>query len=64
MEKKLSSGTLFDSIKNNIGYVPEDRKRLGFIPLLDIKQNLSLPSLYWISTMGWINMIEQLRIGK
>jgi len=54
----------FDAIRNSIGFVPEDRKRLGFVPLFDVKQNLALPSLYWITRMGWIERKKQLAIGE
>ncbi len=54
----------FDAIRNNVGYVPEDRKRLGFVPLFDVKTNMSLPSLYWISRMGWIEQRKQQAIGE
>ncbi len=53
----------FEAIRHNIGYVPEDRKRLGFVPLFDVKQNMSLPSLYWIARMGWIDQKKAQSIG-
>lgn len=34
-----------DAVANGIGYVSEDRKKLGFIPQLSVKQNLTLGSL-------------------
>ncbi|MBE9464196.1 sugar ABC transporter ATP-binding protein [Dyadobacter subterraneus] len=34
-----------DAVANGIGYVSEDRKGLGFIPQLSVKQNLTLASL-------------------
>jgi len=55
----------FEAIKDKIGLVPEDRKRQGIIPLLDIKENISLPSLYWISnSIGFIDFIRALKISK
>ena len=54
----------FDAIKSSIGYVPEDRKRLGFIPLFGVTQNLSLPSLVWLSTLGWVNHVKQLELAN
>jgi len=41
-----------DAIKQGIGYVSEDRKALGFIPELSVKQNISLSSLLNYSK-GW-----------
>jgi inositol transport system ATP-binding protein len=40
------------AIKNGIGYVSEDRKALGFIPELSVKENISLSSLSNYSN-GW-----------
>jgi ribose transport system ATP-binding protein len=54
----------FNAISHGIGYVSEDRKIFGFVPLMDIKENITLPSLKWLSTMGWVNLKEQLRIAK
>ncbi len=53
----------FEAIRHSVGYVPEDRKRLGFIPLFGVKQNLSLPSLTWISTLGWVNRRKQAELA-
>ncbi len=51
------------AIKYKIGYVPEDRKRLGFIPLFGVTRNISLPYLPWISHLGWVNQKKQLAIA-
>jgi len=44
-----------DAIKAGIGLVPEDRRKDGFVPLMSVRENLTLPSLPWINTKGWIN---------
>lgn len=44
-----------DAIKNGIGYVSEDRKALGFIPALSIKENISLSSLAKLSKAWFVN---------
>lgn len=41
-----------DAISAKIGYVSEDRKGLGFIPTMSVKQNISLTSLPKYSN-GW-----------
>jgi len=41
-----------DAIREGIGYVSEDRKALGFIPELSVKDNISLSSLLNYSK-GW-----------
>jgi inositol transport system ATP-binding protein len=49
-----------DAIREGIGYVSEDRKALGFIPELSVKDNISLSSLLNYSK-GWFidTKIEQ-----
>ncbi|MFY7908171.1 MAG: sugar ABC transporter ATP-binding protein, partial [Emticicia sp.] len=44
-----------DAIKNGIGYVSEDRKALGFIPSLSIKENISLSSIANFSKAWFVN---------
>ncbi len=48
-----------DSIKLGVGFVSEDRKALGFIPQMSIKDNISLSSLKKFSKMGFVNIDEQ-----
>ncbi len=43
--KKASIKSPRDAIRQGIGYVSEDRKRLGFIPGLSVKYNMTLASL-------------------
>ena len=55
----------FDAIKEEIGFVPEDRKRLGIVPLLNIKENIALPSLPWISNItGWVDSNKELNLAN
>jgi inositol transport system ATP-binding protein len=61
-----------EAIRQGIGYVSEDRKGWGFVPMLSVKENLSLSSLRQFARNGWINtqtetentekMAHQLRI--
>lgn len=48
-----------DAIKNGIGYVSEDRKALGFIPALSIKENMSLSSLVDFSKVWFVNSTNE-----
>lgn len=48
-----------DAIKNGIGYVSEDRKALGFIPALSIKENISLSSLANFSKAWFVNSSDE-----
>ena len=43
-----------DAIRHGIGYVSEDRKRLGFIPDLSVKYNITLSSVSKHAKGGWI----------
>ena len=44
-----------NAIKNGIGYVSEDRKALGFIPALSVKENISLSSLVNFSKSWFVS---------
>ncbi|MEW5815067.1 MAG: sugar ABC transporter ATP-binding protein, partial [Spirochaetota bacterium] len=54
-----------DAIKNEIVLVPEDRRTLGIISTLDVRKNLSLPSLNNLCNFGFVkqkaemNLVEQ-----
>ncbi|MDF1477517.1 sugar ABC transporter ATP-binding protein [Leifsonia sp. H3M29-4] len=43
-----------DAVEAGIAYVPEDRKRDGLVPQLSVKDNISLPVLGEVATIGWI----------
>jgi len=49
--KKLKINSPTDAINNNIGLVPEDRKLLGLITKLNVRDNLTLAKL---RDMSWI----------
>lgn len=44
-----------EAIKHGIGFVSEDRKTLGFIPQLSIKENITLASLNNYSKLGFVS---------
>ena len=48
-----------DAIKLGIGFVSEDRKALGFIPQMTVKENISLSSLKRFSKIGFVNAKEE-----
>ena len=50
-----------DAIKHGISYLSEDRKRFGLVLMMDIKNNITLPSLFEISKLGIINENEAIR---
>lgn len=53
-----------DAIRNGIGYVSEDRKALGFIPALSIKENISLSSLGNFSKTWFVNSSNEYEATK
>ncbi len=48
-----------DAIKLGIGFVSEDRKALGFVPQMTVKENISLSSLQRLSKIGFVNTKEE-----
>lgn len=48
-----------EAIENGIGYVSEDRKELGFIPAMSIKENISLSSLANFSKAWFVNSTNE-----
>lgn len=48
-----------NAIKNGIGYVSEDRKALGFIPALSVKENISLSSLANFSKVWFVQSTNE-----
>ena len=57
--RKISVKEPSDALKQGIAYVPEDRKRDGFVPLMSICENVSMSSYQKISRAGVINNSEQ-----
>lgn len=50
-----------ESVKSGIGLITEDRKKDGFISVLDIKSNMTLASLEKFNTAGFIQQIREER---
>lgn len=51
--KKVTLKSPYEAIAHGIGYVSEDRKGLGFIPGLSVRENITLASLS-NHTKGWL----------
>ena len=58
-DKNIQIKSPSDAIKNGIGYVSEDRKSLGFIPELSVRQNVTLCSLSQHRKGIFINNISE-----
>lgn len=54
-DEKVTIQSPKDAMKLGIGYVSEDRKALGFIPHLSVKQNISLSSLSGLSNKWFVS---------
>jgi len=54
----------FDAIANGIALVPEDRRILGLIHLLDVRKNLTLPHLKALSKSLFINNWEEQKLVR
>ena len=54
--------TPFQAIENGVALVPEDRRILGLVQVLDVRKNLTLPILRKISNSLFINSQEERRL--
>jgi len=64
-EEKVLIKSPADAINKGIGFVPEDRQSQGLIPLMSIKENITLPVLDRISQSKVIKVKEERKIvGK
>jgi ABC-type sugar transport system ATPase subunit len=54
--KPLAGGSPAAAMRAGLGFVPEDRKRLGLVGGLTALENLTLPTLERLSRFGWIRL--------
>lgn len=47
-----------------ICYISEDRRREGIIPLMTVRENISMPSLPWINKLGFVNMATDVALSN
>lgn len=62
--KKVNIKSSKDAIEEGLSLVTEDRKGQGLIFNLDIKQNMTLPFLNWLSPRGIINQNEEIKLSQ
>ena len=62
--KKLEAHNPHEAILQGITYLSEDRKRYGFVPLMDVRANITLSSLEQLWHSGMINSNEEVRIAE
>jgi ABC-type sugar transport system ATPase subunit len=62
--KKLEARNPHEAILQGITYLSEDRKRYGFVPLMDVRANITLSSLEQLWHSGVINSNEEVKIAE
>ncbi|MGN8246528.1 multiple monosaccharide ABC transporter ATP-binding protein [Cellulomonas soli] len=62
--KEVSTRTVSEAIGHGIAYVSEDRKRYGLNLIEDIRTNISAASLGKISTGGFVNGNEEIKVAE
>ncbi|MCU0906519.1 MAG: sugar ABC transporter ATP-binding protein [Rhodobacteraceae bacterium] len=53
-----------DAVRAGIAYVPEDRKAMGIVPAMSIRENVSLPILRRMSRAGWIRSRQDAELAR
>jgi ABC-type sugar transport system ATPase subunit len=62
--KKIKIQNTHDSISQGIGYVSEDRKGLGLVLGMSVKENVTMSCLKKFCTYNWINRSEEIKVTK
>ncbi|GAA3804536.1 multiple monosaccharide ABC transporter ATP-binding protein [Cellulomonas soli] len=62
--KEVSTKSVSEAIGHGIAYVSEDRKRYGLNLIEDIRTNISAASLSKISTGGFVNGNEEIKVAE
>jgi putative multiple sugar transport system ATP-binding protein len=62
--EEIRTRTVADCIANGIAYATEDRKTYGLNLIEDVKRNISAAGLHKLSSRGWVNGNEELKIAE
>jgi ABC-type sugar transport system ATPase subunit len=62
--KPVTINSPAEAVRAGIAYVPEDRKAMGIVPAMNIRENISLPILRRISQVGRISASEDATLAK
>jgi len=62
--EKIQISSPSDAIQYGIGYVSEDRRREGIIPLLSVRENITMARLPHLCKMGWIDKGKDMEIAQ
>lgn len=57
--KEINIKSTLQAIGNGIVYIPEDRRKEGIFNSMNVKDNLSIPSLPWYAKRGFITGSEE-----
>jgi len=58
--KNLALGNVNRSMRERIGYLPEDRKKEGLVLMMNISDNVSLPHLETFSRFGFVDQRREI----
>jgi ribose transport system ATP-binding protein len=53
--KRVNISSPEDAIKAGLCLVSEDRRREGIVPPMTVRENITMPSLKKLSTLGWVD---------
>ena len=62
--KEVRTHTVSEAIDNGIAYATEDRKKFGLNLISDIRTNITGAGLDKISSRGWVNNNEELKVAE
>jgi rhamnose transport system ATP-binding protein len=62
--KRIHVANASQSIRQGIGYLPEDRLRQGLVLQWELSRNVTLPTLRNFTTAGWLNAQRENTITK
>ena len=62
--KKLKINKPSDAIKAGIVLLPEDRKKDGLVLCMQVKNNISLPALGQVETMGFLSIKKETMVAE
>src|SRR5205085_3009691 len=62
--RELRLGSVTAALKSGIGFLPEDRKRLGLVLTMNCRENTSLAVLRRLSLAGFVRRREERALAK
>src|SRR5665648_584169 len=62
--QEIQLHTVSDAIANGVAYATEDRKKYGLNLIEDIRRNITAAGLRKVSSRGWVNGNEELKVAE